>query len=171
VYYFAYGSNLLHQRLRARTPSATVVTTARIEGYLLRFHKIGTDGSGKCDAFQTGHSGHVVHGVIYTISDEDRRVLDRIEGVGSGYAIENVQALTNDDTVAAFTYVVQPAFIDPAMRPFHWYKRFVVMGARQNGLPEDYIAAIEEVPADPDPDRARAEKNRIIANGGAQRAN
>ena len=48
--YFAYGSNLHPERLRERVPSAESLGVARLEAHVLRFHKRGRDGSGKCDA-------------------------------------------------------------------------------------------------------------------------
>ena len=53
--YFAYGSNLLHQRLQARTPSARPLFTGTLTEHDLRFHKIGDDNSGKADCFFTGN--------------------------------------------------------------------------------------------------------------------
>lgn len=55
IYYFAYGSNMLTERLIARTPSARPVGTSLLPGHRLTFHKRGRDGSGKCDAFETAH--------------------------------------------------------------------------------------------------------------------
>ena len=48
--YFAYGSNLSSARMAARVPSARVVARAQLPGHALRFHKVGRDGSAKCDA-------------------------------------------------------------------------------------------------------------------------
>lgn len=46
--YFAYGSNLCVRRLRRRVPSARALGPARLDGWTLRWHKRGEDGSGKC---------------------------------------------------------------------------------------------------------------------------
>ena len=47
--YFAYGSNMLKERLcaRDRCPSAMPVDVGSIRGYTLQFWKISKDGSGK----------------------------------------------------------------------------------------------------------------------------
>lgn len=50
---FAYGSNMLTDRLRERVPSARPVAVARLAGHSLRWHKVSIDGSGKCDAEAT----------------------------------------------------------------------------------------------------------------------
>ena len=38
----------------------------------------------------------------------------------------------------------------------------MLAGARELALPRDYLDAIEAVPSLPDPDRARAARNRLI---------
>ena len=45
--------------------------------------------------------------------------------------------------------------INNSLKPFHWYKDHVLIGARENGLPADYIAQIEAVESldDPKPER------------------
>ena len=78
----AYGSNLLLARMRGRAPSAEPVTTVRLPGYALRFHKRGRDGSGKADAFFTGRGQDVVCGVVYELSPADKVALDLAEGLG-----------------------------------------------------------------------------------------
>lgn len=53
--YFAYGSNMLTERLRARCPSAHPIGTGIAMGFRLNFSKRGEDGSGK--AMLTKQSG------------------------------------------------------------------------------------------------------------------
>ena len=52
--YFAYGSNMLEQRLKDRVKSAEFLLNAWIRGYEVRFRKMSIDGSGKADLVQTG---------------------------------------------------------------------------------------------------------------------
>lgn len=122
MHYFAYGSNLLVARLQARTPSARLITRATLRGFTPRFHKVGDDGSGKGDAFHTGNHADVVEGVVYHLHADDLVILDRIEGVGHGYTRETCQLETPEGSMDAWVYVAESFRIDPAMRPFHWYK-------------------------------------------------
>ena len=157
MHYFAYGSNLHTRRLRARTPSARFVAVASLPGHQLRFHKKSDrDGSGKCDAYRTGRAEDVVLGVVWELDPEDKNRLDEIEGVGAGYTVESVEVVTADGALAAFTYRAEPHCIDASVRPFEWYKRYVVEGAREHGLDSAYVEGIEGVVADRDPDRERA---------------
>jgi len=88
--YFAYGSNMSLTRLRERVPSAMVLGTFSLRDHELRFHKHGKDDSGKCDVFFTGDNFHVVFGVLYEIAMSEKSVLDRAEGLGSGYEEKEV---------------------------------------------------------------------------------
>lgn len=153
--YFAYGSNMSIRRLRARTPSARRLGSGWLPGHRLAFHKVGRlDGSAKCDALATGDPGHRVHGVLFELAGEDKPALDHAEGLGMGYALKQVLVHHHGGpAVTAFTYVA--TLTAPGLRPFDWYKEHVLRGARENGLPADYIRHIEAVAADPDPELAR----------------
>lgn len=158
MYYFAYGSNLSTERLTARIARVSVVGRGVLRDHRLLFHKRGRDGSGKCDALNTGSPADVVHGVIYRIGAEQRAQLDRFEGLGHGYVAKSVDIATDGGaTLSAFTYIATA--IDAGLRPFDWYRTHVIHGARQHELPAAYVAALETTPTwpDPDPDRPRRE--------------
>jgi len=154
--YFAYGSNMSTLRLRGRVPSATPEGNGFLYGYKLAFHKVGMrDGSGKCDAHETGNAEDYLVGVLYTIDREHRSLLHAIEGAGAGYEVTHVTITTPSNTaVPAFTYCATN--IKPDLKPFHWYKHHVVFGARENNLPSEYVDQILSVESIEDPDHARA---------------
>ncbi len=163
--YFAYGSNLSLPRLRARTPSARVLQVAALPGHALRFHKASRDGSAKCDAFHTGRPGDRVLGVVFTIARAEKPLLDRHEGLGNGYEEKWAELhVAGGGRLRAVLYWA--THIDPSLRPYHWYKAHVLHGARQHGLPPRYVAAIERVPAVPDPDPARHARELAIYAAG-----
>ncbi|MXW39086.1 MAG: gamma-glutamylcyclotransferase [Acidobacteria bacterium] len=164
--YFAYGSNLLTRRLRdpARAPSAVALGVASAPGFVMRFHKIGTDGSGKCTLIPTGDDADAVYGVLYEFADSDLAGLDREEGVHlGGYARHSLRLrLPNGDTAEAMTYIAGEPYIDSACLPFDWYRDLVVAGAREHRLPTAYIRELEQTPAVSDPDAARAASARRL---------
>ncbi len=60
-------------------------------------------------------------------------------------------------------YYAQPSHL-VSDQPYSWYKRFVVEGALQHSLPQDYIGQHLAAPADKqDPDKARDTRKRKIA--------
>ncbi len=123
------------------------------------FHKVGrTDGSAKCDVHFTGVEEHFVFGVLYRIDPMEKLDLDREEGLDDGYEEQKVEVLIDGGgRVEAFTY--HATRVDPSLRPYSWYKNHVVTGARENGLPPEYVSSIESVASisDPDSERERQE--------------
>jgi hypothetical protein len=151
-------------RLRERVPSCRAIGVGSLAGHSLRFHKRGVDGSGKCNALQTGRPSDAVAGVVYEIARRERRELDEAESLGSGYAIQTVDVVSNGGVRQAFTYLADPGYIDAALHPYAWYKGFVVAGARYHRLPPRYVATLESVNAVADPNAARADANlRILS--------
>lgn len=161
---FAYGSNMPTARLRERCPSATPVGVAELNGYELRWHKRSRDGSGKCDIVLATSPEARVLGVLYRIAEYEKRDLDRAEGLGKGYAEIDIEVLCDGTLIAATAY--QATEIDHSLRPFSWYRALVMAGAREHRLPEGYIALLEAVAAQEDPDRARHAKNMCLIDGG-----
>lgn len=139
--YAAYGSNLHPLRLLDRLPSARLLGTGHLQDWSLRFHKRSTDASGKCSVF-AGNEG--VHFAIFDISEDDKLALDRIEGVGNGYAATTLNIPSFGDCA---TYVAEPAYVDETLLPYDWYREFVLAGAEHHGFPADYVARIASVPA------------------------
>jgi len=158
--YFAYGSNLLTRRLRdpSRARSAVAIGVARAPGFVMRFQKIGTDGSGKCTLIPTGNDADVVYGVLYEFAESEAAGLDREEGVHlGGYARCSVQLrLPSGGTTEAMTYIAGDRYLNAACLPFDWYRDLVVAGAREHRLPSAYIRGLKQTRAVPDPDAARA---------------
>ena len=158
--YFAYGSNMLTRRLvdPSRAPSAVACEMAVASGFVVRFHKIGADGSGKCTLVAMAGETEGAHGVLYDVSDADCARLDRVEGVHTGgYVRCSVELrLADDRTVAAMTYVAGARYVDASRVAFDWYRDLVVAGAIEHGLPASYVDELMRVPVVPDPDLARA---------------
>ena len=158
--YFAYGSNMSLARLRQRVPGARLVGRFFLDRHALRFHKAGLDCSAKCDAFYTGMNDRI-YGVLFDIPSSEKPALDRAEGLGVGYG-EKVVQLQNEqgESIEAITYFALQ--IDESLKPFHWYLNHLLVGAREAGLPSDYIKAIESVESQDDPDGCRDARERMI---------
>lgn len=160
ILYFAYGSNMSPRRLRQRVGGVEVLGRASLQGYRLRFHKRSIrDGSAKCDVVAC--PGEWVHGVLYRLPEEALAVLDAFEGNHRGYerAALGVRR-ESGESVEAQVYLA--TLIDDRLHPYDWYKRHVLAGAREAGLPAGYVARIEAVEAIPDPDPGRAARELAI---------
>jgi gamma-glutamylcyclotransferase len=149
------------RRLGARIQSARPLTVSTLTGHQLCWHKLGRDGSGKCDAFYTGEAHHQIVGVLYEIDRQEQSLLDQFEGVGVGYEIASVVVLLpNGEQRKAFTY--RATRIDSNAVPFHWYKAHVIHGAREHALPTEYIAQLESVETIEDDDQSRHTRELLI---------
>ncbi len=153
---FAYGPNMCAARLRRRVPSAREAGIARLSNHAFRFHRRGRDGSAKADACFTGEPGDAVWGVLFAVDAAEEWRLDAAEGAGRGCSKTAVTVeLRQGGLARAVMYSARDACLGPSLRPHASYKRLVVEGARQHGLPPDYVARIEAIPATEDPDGER----------------
>lgn len=154
---FAYGSNMLSNRIQERCLHATALGIAELHGYALKWHKDSKDGSGKCDVVQTDDATKIVYGVLYEIPLGEKTALDAAEGLGNGYAAKNVEVTFKGAPRMASLYYATK--IDASRKPYTWYKRFVVEGAREHDLPRAYIDRLEATVAIEDLNRDRHNLN------------
>lgn len=152
-FYFAYGSNMLAARLRARCPSARAIGTAEVAGFDIAFDKIGQDGSGKATLLMA--AGQVVQGALFQLDEAELATLDQIEGVGRGYDRVEIDVNCSSGSIGAATYLAPNAHRRSDIQPFDWYIGLVVAGAHERGLPRDWIRRLADTPALADPDARR----------------
>ncbi|MBS1165542.1 MAG: gamma-glutamylcyclotransferase [Proteobacteria bacterium] len=64
------------------------------------------------------------------------------------------------------SYLATPDYIDDSLKPYGWYRDFVLAGGREHGLPPEYIAQyIQSVETIEDPDNARDRIQRATLEG------
>jgi hypothetical protein len=138
--------------MRNRCPSARFVTVAKLPDHRLAFsRKSQARGCGVADAVRDPES--CVWGVVYEISDFDLTQLDKHEGYRPGRSVNSYwrrecTVLVDDLDGQALT--VTTYFADPEPNPpppNRCYKDLLVAGARQWGLPADYLAKLERIEA------------------------
>ena len=145
MYYLAYGSNLHPLRLTRRVPNASFVGTTRLDGALLTFQKLSADGSSKCNLDFTGHPTHVAYCAVYDIPKNEVHLLDEAEGLGIGYYKQQLLVNVGEDSLNVFLYLASQTHLVAELEPYHWYKGFVIAGARKHHFPTEYIEQIASV--------------------------
>jgi gamma-glutamylcyclotransferase len=158
---FAYGSNMCSGRFRAYGVSPqSQGRPAVLRDYRLQFDKKSTkDGSGKANIVT--HPGTDVWGVFYSIPEVELEILDK--GEGPGYHREQHRVVLADGAFAdAWVYVAKDPSDDVGLRPFSWYVRFIVEGAREHGLPAYYIEELERIAPVQDTDAKRDRQKRAF---------
>lgn len=166
--YFAYGSNMLIERLRSRCNSTQFFGTAIALNYVLSFEKFSTkDGSGKATIIH--QDGGVTPGVIFQINNIDQEILDREEGFKSAKPSDperygrhdnfRIQTIETNEVVFAMTYLANNP--QKGLKPYDWYLALVVAGAEQHKIDPDYVETLRETEYDIDTKKNR--KNRLDA--------
>ena len=145
VWYFAYGSNLWREQKKRRTGAIREARVARLTGYRLAFNKRGSE-PGQVYANIVPEPEAEVYGVIYRCSPEALHRMDRWE---VGYRRHPVEAVTRSgETVEAVAYVAEPEWVCDEQAPNPDYLERILRGAREHGLPEEYVRWIEALGAE-----------------------
>lgn len=132
--YFAYGSNINLDQMACRCPAAEVVGPVVLEGHELLFR--GNAGGNGVATIAPKEGGRV-HGLLWKITPDCERSLDRYEGYPHLYEKEPVTVRCKDGTeVAVMAYVMTGGerWREPAV-PSEPYYKGIQDGFRQNGLP------------------------------------
>ncbi|KAK5925922.1 gamma-glutamylcyclotransferase-like [Pseudochaenichthys georgianus] len=145
--YFAFGSNLLKERLQLANPTAIFCTTGRLKDYKLNFgymYEKYVDNSwhGGVATIEPCR-GAEVWGVIWTLSNKNLPSLDKQEGVHeSYYSPLELSVETDKGLLLCRTYQMNNFHACP---PSPQYKQVVCLGAEQNGLPVDYLKRLQAI--------------------------
>jgi hypothetical protein len=150
---------MLCARLLRRVSSARDPRVARLPGYVVRYRKLSTDRSAKCDLVHVGGSA-AAYGVVFGIDADQRAALDRFEEAGTGYHPALVTAVIDGRPLRASTYLADAAHLVEDLPPYDWYRDLVVAGALEHRLPESYIREQLDVAAVEDPDLGRSRRER-----------
>ncbi len=161
--YLAYGSNLHPLRLGERVPSAAFEAVVALPGHRLAFDKRGRDGSGKCNLATSADPAHRVLAAVYSLDVAEVRLLDRFEG--AGYEHQGLELEVAGRRRSVYAYVAPPQHCDPRLKPFHWYRELVYLGARHHGFPADYLQYLAAVDAIEDRDRDRRNRHQALLAG------
>lgn len=134
--YFAYGSNMSTERMRARIPRATPMGRACWSGMRLAFNKIGQDGSGKANLVEDPEAE--AWGVLFSIPHDDWASLDEFE---PGYVrVECAVVIDSGEGFAAQVYLGVGETRE--VPPHSWYRDHLHRGAIEHGLPDAIIRMI-----------------------------
>lgn len=141
IRYFAYGSNLVAERMRERGAAFHSARPAVLRDHRLAFDKRSADGSARANVER--HAGARVHGVVYELPIDRMEVLLQFEG---GYDLVEglVESPRPDGGLEVLTVRLFVARPDrrTAAAPLRSYVALLLQGIREHQLPE---AATQEV--------------------------
>ncbi|MBD0281990.1 MAG: gamma-glutamylcyclotransferase [Thermoleophilaceae bacterium] len=134
---FSYGSNLAASEMQAWCPEARFAGVARLLDHRLEMRRRSIRwGGGAADLVAA--AGEEVWGALYEVPIGTLERLDAKEGQGWAYRRVGVEVEHAGRRVAAEAYeVVEPEPVEVPPNPD--YAALLVRGARERGLPEDYV--------------------------------
>ena len=142
LWYFGYGSNTERGTFLGRRRMRPVeVRVGRLDDFELRFD-LGVGSGERGVANVAARDGDHVWGVLWRITGNGAQRLDRTEGVHRGFYRRLAVEVTTPDggRVPAFTYHSLRG--RPGRKPSRRYLGLLLAGARQHGLPEDWIVRL-----------------------------
>jgi gamma-glutamylcyclotransferase (GGCT)/AIG2-like uncharacterized protein YtfP len=137
---FAYGSNLAEEQL---PPGARCLGVALLPAHRLELNRRSIRwGGGVVDVVPA--AGEQVRGVLYELDEAAVEALDRKEGEGIAYRRAEVEVEHGGEARAAQTYAVirKEPDVPPATPE---YAELVLRGARERGLPQEWLAVLDSV--------------------------
>ena len=131
--YIAYGSNLNLPQMERRCPGASVVGTSEVKGYELLFRGVAT--------IEPREEASVPV-LLWKISPQNERALDRYEGWPHLYRKENLEVELEGEKVSAMVYVMNDG--RQVAMPSGYYYDVIAEGYRTAGMDEDVLKAALE---------------------------
>ena len=103
----------------------------------------------------TGEESDGVYGAIYQMDLAHKQALDCFESNGNGYHDSQLTVELHGKEYSCFTYFAQASYIADGLKPYHWYKNLVVLGAKHLQFPDGYVRSIELIESVEDSDEIR----------------
>lgn len=138
MHYFAYGSNMNLEHMRRLCGwHFNVVSVVALKDY-----EFGPDSRGYANI--RPKKGGRVFGVLYELDQHCIDALDEFEGVPNVFQrIEVIVTALSGQEYTAFVYVESPELFGGSYIKTEYMRR-VVMGAKQNNLPQEWVSFLEE---------------------------
>lgn len=133
--YFAYGSNLNATQMARRCPQAVPVGRARLVGWQLVMNRYGL-------ATVVPVDGSTVWGGLWLVTPNCERALDAYESVDSGLYVRRTHSVVRDDLSSTDALIYLATESSPG-RASAGYLAGIASGARNFGLPDDYVLELE----------------------------
>jgi predicted transcriptional regulator/cation transport regulator ChaC len=164
LWYFGYGSNTERGTFLGRRRMRPLeVRIGRLDGFELRFDlAVGHGERGVANV--AAHADDHVWGVLWRIPVGQAGFLDRTEGLHRGfYRRLPVEVTTpSGETLAAFTYHSLRG--RPGRKPSRRYLGLLLAGARQHGLPAEWVERLRSF----EPAVDEREQGRLLGERGTR---
>lgn len=142
LWYFAYASNMWRQQVVQRAGHPAEERLGRLDNFELNFDKISRGGTGTANLAPA--EGKVVWGVLYRLSEQQLKALDRFEGVPEHYRRSEVNVVDEQGTkIGAQVYLARK--VRKGLKPDRLYLQRIIQGAEEHRVPADYLAQLKQI--------------------------
>jgi hypothetical protein len=141
LYYFAYGSNMNEEQMRARCSSPKVIAVSKLPDHQLAFFGYSAVWDGAEESVIPA-LGQDVWGVVYDLSSSDRERLDDSQDArldGSGDYFHSPAKVTDQQGKVYTVLLYKKDNQGTPQKPSQEYLNFIVQGAVDHQLPSDYV--------------------------------
>ena len=139
--YFAYGSNMDLDQMKARCPSTQVIGVGCLAHYRMAFTRWSRSWkSGTADILP--ERSQSVYGVLYDLTLEDLKKMDAFADYPKSYVRQDVVVACDGASLPALTYVARRQGV---YLPSRSYVGKMVRGGVFHHLPESYIAYLKAI--------------------------
>ncbi len=147
-HYFAYGSNMNPERMKARGLETVAITAGKLKGFRLTFNKRAHNQHNVAYANVSYASSASVEGVLYQLRNaRDISVMDGFEGTPFRYSRDVFPIETIDGTINAWVYVANRAMLQEGLLPEQRYLQHLLKG--KPWLSEEYYQQLVVQPCKP----------------------
>jgi gamma-glutamylcyclotransferase (GGCT)/AIG2-like uncharacterized protein YtfP len=137
--YFAYGSNMNGEQMQSRCPGHRLLGVARLPHYTLAFTRWSRAwNSGTADILP--QRGEQVFGVLYDLSTDDLKRMDKLADYPHSYIRQDVLLSHQGEMLPALTYV---AIRTGVFLPSRAYLAKMIRGSEQHDIEATYIAFLK----------------------------
>lgn len=140
IWYFAYGSNLDPKQMESRVGPFQEALKARLPRFRLIFRGYSKMWNGAtADIEPCGKK--IVYGVVYKISKQQLRKLDKFEGFPNVYKRTWVKVIVeNKEILSAVTYIRVNK--EPRAPPSKQYLETIIRGLKAHGYSDDVFRGL-----------------------------
>ncbi|XP_018653721.1 hypothetical protein Smp_098340 [Schistosoma mansoni] len=143
-YYFAFGSNLLKERIQLSNKSAQFIGIGVLEDYVLSFGGISNNWFGATATIKPSPSEYVM-GTIWKMCINDMKTLDLQESAPIMYQPVEISVhlfSEKSSIINCRSYILNST--EPG-DPSPYYLDIIIRGAIQSQLPQSYIDQLKEI--------------------------
>ncbi len=149
--YFAYGFNLNVKQMNEKCTKPRVLGIARLAGHKIGFYEYSVIWDGAVETVVPDEQSEV-WGVLYQLEVYAWDQLDncedaRLDGTGE-YFHYPVEVLDEQNNLREAS-IYKKARLGPPKEPSTEYLEIIIQGAKEQGLPQDYIASLENIASKP----------------------